>query len=217
MALNVLQARLEHLYEVAVEHRVEDFLIRDRALATRLAGPSRPPVREQLLVHADAEGLSVSLYVDADVLAYLERDDPIARLDDADLDAVCVALEGVSHFLYLAWRAGQDRRVSQLELELQAEVDKYVLLYCVLAEQQGRDGMRRLGERLFETVRYDERLTGQERRRYEAANRYAARWCSALERCYGAGGQYGGWLRALRRFYRLGQQDKLRAIDRGLN
>ena len=43
---------------------------------------------------------------------------------DADLDPLCQIIEGVSHFVYLAERARVDREATQLELELQAEVDK---------------------------------------------------------------------------------------------
>ena len=45
------------------------------------------------------------------------------------------ALEGVSHFLYLAWNAGHDKPVSLLELEMQAEVDKYVASYWLMRRQ----------------------------------------------------------------------------------
>src|SRR5690606_22268107 len=40
-------------------------------------------------------------------------------------EAACLATEGVSHFLYVIFRARSAGQVSQLELELQGEVDKY--------------------------------------------------------------------------------------------
>ncbi len=48
---------------------------------------------------------------------------------------IWTALEGVSHFVYLAWNAGHDKPVSLLELEMQAEVDKYVGSYWLMRRQ----------------------------------------------------------------------------------
>ena len=44
------------------------------------------------------------------------------------MECFCLALEGVSHFLYLIWNASFDRSVTLLEMELQAEIDKFVML-----------------------------------------------------------------------------------------
>ena len=41
---------------------------------------------------------------------------------------MCQLIEGVSHFVYVADRARRKLPATQLELELQAEIDKYVLL-----------------------------------------------------------------------------------------
>ncbi len=77
----------------------------------------------------------VSLYLDPGLLERLRREDPMVRLHDGNVADYCKALEGVSHFLYLAWNAGHDRPVSILELEMQAEVDKYVASYWLLRRQ----------------------------------------------------------------------------------
>ena len=45
------------------------------------------------------------------------------------------ALEGVSHFVYFAWNAGYDKPVSILELEMQAEIDKYIATFTLLRRQ----------------------------------------------------------------------------------
>ena len=54
----------------------------------------------------------------------LRAHDPRERLDDGNLPDFLLALEGVSHFVYIAHRARLERSVSAVELELQAEVDK---------------------------------------------------------------------------------------------
>ena len=81
-----------------------------------------------------------ALFVDAAALANLERHDPAARLDDRNFSDFCLAVEGVSHFVYVALAAARQRPVSQLELELQAEVDKFVC--CCLLLTRSPEGLR---------------------------------------------------------------------------
>src|SRR5262249_8426479 len=88
-------------------------------------------------------------------------------------DEVCQAIEGVSHFLYLAERARRELPATQLELELQAEVDKYVLLW------HGGRGFHpgraaRVRARLFERVRYLHAADTESGARYRMANDLAA-------------------------------------------
>ena len=68
------------------------------------------------------------------------------------------ALEGVSHFMYLAWNAGHDRAVSLLELELQAEIDKYVASWWLLREQDPARFPAELHRLLFERTQIDAQL-----------------------------------------------------------
>ena len=118
----------------------------------------------------------MALFVDAAALANLERHDPAARLDDCNFTDFCLAVEGVSHFVYVALAAARERPVSQLELELQAEVDKFVCCALMLG---GSPGLRR---RLFGDVAYADDLSADERERYRTANLHAGRYAAALER-----------------------------------
>ena len=93
---------------------------------------------EQLLVaEGDAE-LSLGLFLAPEVLERLDAANPLEQLDGANLADYWTALEGVSHFVYLAWNAGHDRPVSLHELELQAEVDKYAASALLLRAQDPR-------------------------------------------------------------------------------
>ncbi|MCC7410869.1 MAG: hypothetical protein IT495_04460 [Gammaproteobacteria bacterium] len=213
MALNHLQHHLERIYEVELAHRVEDFLTSDPRLLAAMQ-PGEREARERLLVCEDEQGLSMSLYLDQAVLAALDPHDPLAPAHAAAVDAWCLALEGVSHFLYLGWRAVHDRSVSLLELELQAEVDKYAALLCVLTARGSGQAPGALHAVLFEAVRFDPALSAVEQRRYRNANQYAAQYCARLDADYVRCRDYAGLMRALRRFYRLDQAGKLRHIER---
>ncbi len=205
--LTRLQGGLEALYRIVTGVAVADFVV-DAATRDAIA-PARA-AREQLLV-ADHDGeVSIGLFVDAGVLANLERRDPGARLDDGNLGDFLLALEGVSHFVYTVWCAHADRAVSALELELQAEVDKYVT--CVLLAAADRDSAPRWRRRLFEQFEYEPDLGADERDRYRVANENALRYATSLERRFVAPARVPEMLGELRRFYRLSLGGKLAHI-----
>src|SRR5262245_37478307 len=110
------------------------------------AGVARAP-REQLLVSQQDGELEIGLFVAPEVLAGLATREPV-RSVEAHLHDFLLTVEGVSHFVYLVWRARADQSVSALELELQAEVDKYVT--CLLVLEAAGSGGEHLRRRLFE-------------------------------------------------------------------
>ena len=202
-----LQKGLERMYRIETEVSVDDFVIDDRA--RRQLGVPRAP-REQLLVSEDGGEVSLGLFVDQRALSNLAENDPAERLDDSNLGDFLLAVEGVSHFVYLTWRARHDHRVSALELELQAEVDKYVT--CLLCGHIDRSA--ELRRRLFEEFSFEPDLDDEERARYLTANSNAQRYSASLERRYVVAGRIAEMLSELRRFYRLpldGKLDHIRA------
>jgi hypothetical protein len=189
-----IQGGLERLYQLERVADVDDFV-----------SAAAEGERETLMVRmADDGAVEMSL-----------RLPPLGRgefdvLGDADLDPVCQIIEGVSHFVYLAARAREGRGATQLELEVQAEVDKYVVLVAALG---GLDEPKsaRLRRRLYDQVSFSQAEESELGERYRMANQVAARFVRRLERTYVRGGERRGLWRELRRFYRLGQEEKLRA------
>jgi hypothetical protein len=204
-----LQRGLEAVYRVETGLDVDVFMVGEEARHRALAsGTTRRP-REQLLV-SEAEGeLGLALFLDRRTLANLDRHDPAAGLSEANFGDFCLAVEGVSHFIYVARCAASDRSVTALELELQAEVDKFVS--CTLLSSGHDPGALR--ERLYEGDLADD-LDEAERDRYRTANDEAHRYARSLERRFIQAGHLGAMLAELRRFYRLTLTDKLHHISR---
>lgn len=113
-------------------------------------------------------------------------------------------LEGVSHFVFLAERVRTRLPTTQLELELQAEVDKFALLSSYVAPR----ALSQLHQKLFERVRYLHEEHTQRGQRYRLANRLAARFWSRLMNLTNPASRD----ESLRRFYRAGQADKIRLV-----
>lgn len=213
MALALLQRQLERLYDVSVGHDVEDFVIHDAELAGRLENSLVPrPAPEKLLLHETDDSVDLALYLDRTLVERLRRDDPSVCLHAGNLSDFLTALEGVSHFLYLTWSVRHERTVSLLELELQAEIDKFILAALLLARERDGRVPAVLHSMLFEAPVFDPALSDELRERYRAANDYARRYCGWLQRRYMAGGRKSGMMSELRRFYRLGHHGKLAYI-----
>jgi len=202
-----VQRGLESLYRVDTGVDVHDFVI-DAVTRDGLAPARRP--REQLLVcEADGE-MALALYLDPAALANLARHDPGHRLGEENFGDFLLAVEGVSHFVLAIWRAQAARPISQLELELQAEVDKYVT--CLLASEPDVSVSAQLRARLFAEPDYEPDLDAEERDRYRAANDNAQRYAAWLEDMYVEPRRIPEMLAELRRFYRDGLAAKLGRI-----
>jgi hypothetical protein len=213
VVLRGLQTLLGRLYDVDVGHDVYDFLVTDRrALNGVLPREGRHAPDEELLLAETADGAGVALYIDPRVLRRLEEADPLGALTERNLADYCTALEGVSHFVYSTWRLERDAPVSLLELETQAEVDKYAATIFLIADQQGGGYPAQVHARLFDRVNFDARLEPEQFQRYRTANRCAANFCRRLERRFVSRGsaKVEGLVRELRKFYRLGSAAKLR-------
>ena len=210
--LEEMQSLLESVYRVELDVRVTDFVIGTREREVLCAQGAEPSsASEQLFVlhDDDGEGASLALFIDDEVLARTRESEPLHALGPHNLSDFCLLAEGVSHFVYLAWKATRGEPVTQLELELQAEVDKYVACSIASCAQENTRFRDALKASLFQHVDFRADLTPDESERYRTANRLALRYCEYLERSYLRGGGLQPAMGELRRFYRMTQPSKL--------
>lgn len=216
MCLNALQELLEGIYGLHLDHKVEDFLVTDPDLARELDRSANPrDLREKLLVSQEGDEVGITLYLDADIVRTLGAAWSHGVLWLENLSDFLLALEGVSHFVCLVWNAGRERSVSLLELEMQAEIDKFVTSALLMAHQLERFEPTGLHRWLFDTGRFDPALADEQKTRYADANRFAGKYCLHLQRRHWRDGipAPGQTLFGeLRRFYRLSQADKINLI-----
>jgi hypothetical protein len=182
-----VQAALERLYLLDRVADVGDFLKEAEA-----------GEREALLVReADDGALEMTLRLPA-----LEG--------EAGLDGLCQIIEGVSHFVYVVERARVQREATQLEMELQAEVDKWVVLAESLRGELDVDRSADLRARLYERVSFEHDEASEVGQRYRVANDTAHRFVRRLEREFVGRARFGEMRVELRRFFSVGQEEKLR-------
>jgi hypothetical protein len=160
--------------------------------------------REALLLREGADGdLEVGVRLPA-------LPEPAANLE---LDTVCQISEGVSHFVYVVERARTGRAATHLELEVQAEVDKWVVLAASIHSFDARRSAT-LRARLYEDFVFSHDETSDAGRelaeRYRVANDVAHRFVRRLERDYVGHARFGDLHTELWRFFHIGQEGKLR-------
>jgi hypothetical protein len=190
-------------------------MVRERALAMRVQGGLERVYRLERVadvgdfLHGAEAGEREALLLreadDGDIEVTLRL--PLLDDGDANLDALCQIIEGVSHFVYVVERARTQRETTQLELELQAEVDKWVVLGASI---RPFDAVRSaaLRAQLYERVVFEH--DGELGERYRLANDAAHRFVRRLEREYVHRERYGELRTELRRFFQVGQEEKLR-------
>ena len=201
-----VQRRLEALYGLDHEAPVTDFLISHEQARAYPGDGSRT------LLSEDAGGVALGVVLDEAVGRQLARSDPRVRLDGSNLGPFCALTEEVSHFVYLLFCAQAARSVTELELELQGEVDKYLCAAFLLSLQNEGAVSGSLRRLLFREYRLAEGLSSARAERYRVASDLAWRYSGYLEERFLRPSRLQDLSREARRFYRLGQRQKLERI-----
>ena len=215
-----VQDALSRVYDLHLDVCVDDFAC-DEALARTLGGDDAIRRREVLFVVEDEHGSHVGLYVDDAARA----DASVPSAWSRHFASMCLATEGVSHFVLVQFRSEQSAQVRELELELQAEIDKYATSVLAGAGEvlaRGNEALlagngvalfrarsRLVRQRLFEHGTLLDAPGTERAERYRAASQLADRYTRWLERTHVQRGDLRGLVTELRRFYRLGFDEKL--------
>lgn len=173
-----------------------------------------PRTDETLIVAAADDGVDVGLYIAPHVLEHLAAAPPHERLTGRNIQAACLAIEGVSHLLCVLWKLEHGQTCTQLELELQAEIDKY-LLCAQWLRRQGASA-KELLPLLFEHFTLAGGMDAAGAERYHAASALAERFCRALETTYQQPHRLPDLAVHMRAFYRLSHWQKLRHVSNPL-
>lgn len=187
--LQRIQRRLEQIYQLEPAPSILPFV--------RVESDEH---REQLIVRQGREELELVVVLPRASVRALLTEEP-----SDEMDAYLGAVEGISHFIHIAERVRTCLPTTLLELELQAEVDKFAILAD--GDVDAVD-LPELHRRLYEDVRYLHAANSEQGERYRLANDLAAKLWSSLI----AYGQDDWTQLVLRRFYRASQAEKIRIV-----
>jgi hypothetical protein len=204
---------LKRLYNLEHSHGAEAFLIHRPILPSAGQGA--------FFIHSrPGEDLEVGIFLDKSIrkeLSQIKLWNP-TEWAIPKLGAFAVAAEEVSHFNYFIHHRSHGRPVSQLELELQGEIDKFLLTlfsgHSLLKEGDLLEKFERLLEQFFQRYQLVENLSAEQRGRYEEASQHAKRFLLKHRAALSDPGKWDTAFRLLRRFYRLNLADKLSLTNR---
>ncbi|MSP71340.1 MAG: hypothetical protein EXR76_03955 [Myxococcales bacterium] len=208
-AVSGWQDRLCQIYGLEAVLDAAAFVVNDlkRAALLDALGLSAASLGREALLLTESEGeLCLALLLDDSICA-------ADVTDDHSLDPACALIEGISHLVYVLHRADRGRPVSRLELELQAEVDKFLCTWVSRHELGFPVTARVLVRRLFDDWHLSGHVDADEHDRYRAANRLGARYCRWLVAVYFERGRVDEMFPELRRFWRMGQSEKIAHIE----
>jgi hypothetical protein len=175
-------------------------------------GSATPGAGARTLVREAGGGLAVSIYYPDRLIRCLERNDPTRRLDDGNVDAFATLVEELDHFLMIAERYRSRGVMSLLDLELHANVTKYLVLKMFVGRMRR---MARLSAADSAWVRFHIFDKGEfadpdpdVQARYRDASRLASRYVRRLEAIDPARRPS-----ELRRFHRMTPQGKVAYIE----
>lgn len=214
MIIEKIQQKIEKLYDVQQDYRAINYLIsRSEAINLLSLNPHSHLPQEMFLVSApDKEFAEIALYFDQKLLFSLQKNDPFKNYEENIAD-FCNAIEGVSHFIYFLHKAHHRYEITQLEMELQAEVDKFLMFYISLNVSENFHLSQMIFESLFTNYRLRENLTHEERIRYKEASSLASRYCAKLIEYFNSPSQKNSLINEVRSFYHLNQSQKIDRIN----
>jgi len=210
--LDALCGLLRRTYALSAPLRpIGDYVIGDRGLRALYPNGETEARSEsgegaRLLVRETSGGLRACIYYPDAMIRRLEEKPPQRGIDDDNVEAFAVLVEELDHLLVAAERAHAGRGVSLLEMEIQANVSKDLVLSRFLSGGGRRLNPRRriwLRDRLFHGRAYSDR-DGAVRARYDDASRFALRFLLVLARLPAP-----ARVEALRRFHRAPLAGKL--------
>ena len=215
MILQTIAQQLQDFYRLDPLPPIEQFLITGSTAANALGLRSAQDLQadELLLLRQERDAVELGLYLAPSVLDQLQHDNPLQCFHDGNLAAFCTAVEGVSHWACIWWKHWNEMPVTQLELEIQAEIDKF--LCCMWLQQtQGHPLQTTVWQRLFDQYRVIDGIDPVQTHRYHLASRMASQFCDKLVASRPLLSLRWHTIQQLmRKFYRLSHWAKLRALS----
>ena len=205
-----LQQALQTHYDIEPPYCISEFVCHSAQIETGSSN-CKGTTPEMLVYREDGTNLDISLFLNPSLLAGIDNNTCCRQWSGEIFDNGCIVLEGVSHFLYMIFNAHHDRQVSLLDLEIQAEIDKFIFAALNTDYCNSTDALL---ERLFYQISYREELSPALKQRYEQANDLACRYCQWLAGSFDLRAGDRALSAELAKIYRLNGAARLQHINR---
>lgn len=196
----MVEAVLVKTYQLVDDLSVVDFLVQH----------DRSDLRAATLFVEGESMLDLGVSFSAEIAGQIEGSDPSTVISNQNIDAFCVLIEEISHFHLIVDRGMQERKISKLELEWQAEIDKILVCASLLVEQTGRSHLNAL----YHLIYNHGTIISEDVDLYNQATRFAAKfWRPFLKNDDRIKLDEPAFHVLMRNLYRQPWQEKLAAIQ----
>ena len=197
--IEAIQKKLEGIYRLPILPQVRQYLLSPAQFQSIAnAGFDQP----QVLYLDEETDASVGIYLGKKIFKNITRNNHVFSLQD-----LCVVAEEVSHFVYLLWSKCNGKRINLLDLEIQAEVDKFLITEGMFPDKKS------MIEIMFNQIRMRKNLTKDQADRYWFANRMGKKLAMDWEETKIPFEKKLKWLKF---FYRQSPKRRISMIERGL-
>lgn len=194
-AIHAIDRALIDLYAIDSEMAATDFLL----------SPGNQTQSGALIIEkgTSEEDLNIGILLNPKIAEALTqfRTWPAINNPINEIRSLAVATEEVSHFRYFVFHTLQSRAVSELEIEFQGEIDKFLVFYFAMGKIDS-PGFDSLFQQFFEKFSFAPDLSEERRHRYEEAHRRAKSFISRLRGPLIEAKTPEAVFQYLRRFYR---------------
>ena len=190
------------LYAIDTPYRAEDFLTNTH--------PEGSVQYDGALLIKQGPLLELGIYFSPTIqnqISHIPEDQNLATIPQGTLNAYLVTAEEISHFHYFLFHSEQGRPVSQLELEIQGEIDRFLL--CFLSSKNPETDFEPLVDTLFEHYRLRQNLAPEQVERYDVASSLAKNFVLKHLRQLKSERHREAMVGFLRRYYRMASREKL--------
>lgn len=134
----------------------------------------------QVLVREIDDAMEIAVLLNRKIIEDLEPLNLPTDFDLASFGSLSVAIEELSHFNLLFFQAAADQVLSPLELEVQAEVDKFSVALEWMEQTNTLNMRNQFFDCLFGELKIGSWVNSSDRRTYEEAHEIARRFCRRL-------------------------------------
>ncbi len=141
----------------------------------------RPSHEEsRVLVREVDDAMEIAVLLNSKILAEIDHLDLPADLDLSRFGSLAVAIEELSHFNSLVWQATQNGTSTLLELEVQAEVDKFAIVLDWLELKNQQELSDQFFDSIFSECKVGHWVDAEGKMVYEEAHSIARGLCRQL-------------------------------------
>ncbi len=186
--LNDIESLLLNYYNLRNSHRISQYIVSTPELKNLGNEFTDTPKRAFTVLQENSSpqknsDIFLGVFFDSQLQNTLEKALLKKNFDLNFVDILCVTIEETSHFHFLVDRISKEMPVTQLEIETQGEIDRFIILCLFLSKFLGSSNPQQIIYMLFDLAKFA--VSPQEKEVYQKASNTAELFLRKMAHKYG--------------------------------